>query len=83
MSSGVDGQEGEVTTALHCTNFIAVTSKLQVTKLDLVELVLAGPFKSLSPGMVAEIVADEILKKHVRTCLSKEDRISIAYSITL
>ena len=62
MPCTVDGQEGQVAAALDCANLVAVTSKLQVVKFNLVESILAGPLEGLGPAMVSEVVADVVLK---------------------
>ena len=66
MACIVNGHEGEVTTALHFADVVAIAPKLQVAKLKVVKLVLTGPLKSFGPTMVTKVVTDEILETCVR-----------------
>lgn len=59
MSSTKDTSECEVTTALEGTSLVS-TLQLEILGLGGIEILLARPFKSISPCLVSEPVADEI-----------------------
>jgi hypothetical protein len=52
-------EEGEVSTVLDLAIVVTVI-KLDIFDAGLVEILLTRPFKSLSPGLVSEPVADEV-----------------------
>ena len=60
MASLVDLHEGEVSRGLDLAILLVSLGKREVLKLSLVEALLAGPLKSLGPGLVAKPVADEV-----------------------
>ena len=60
VATSVQPHEGEVAARLDLTNLLAITVNLEVFHLSLLVLLLAGPLKSLSPGLVAEPVADVV-----------------------
>lgn len=59
MSSTKDTSECEVATALEGTSLVSIL-QLEILGLGGVESLLARPFKSISPCLVSEPVADEI-----------------------
>lgn len=60
MTGLVHLHEGEVARGLDLAVLLLGASKLQVLDRGLVEVLLAGPLKSLSPGLVTEPVADVV-----------------------
>lgn len=58
MARSMNGQKGEITTALHQSGLLTI--KLKILETDLVERLLARPLQRFGPGMVAKPVADEI-----------------------
>lgn len=59
MTCTKDLKEGEIPTGLDLAVLVTII-KLDVLDAGLVEVLLTRPFKSLSPGLVSEPVADEI-----------------------
>ena len=60
MASTTNTDEGEVTTALHATNLLlAIRGEVEVVVGSLSVGLLAWPGERLSPGFVAEPVADD------------------------
>jgi len=60
MASSMEPHEGEIATRLDSTNLSAVIAEQEVAHWDLVIGLLAGPLKSLGPGLVAEPVANKV-----------------------
>jgi hypothetical protein len=60
VSTSMNLQESEVAVRLDLTNLLAIAVNLEVLHLGLLELLLTGPLKCLSPGLVAEPVADVV-----------------------
>ena len=63
MASAKDTGEGKVAVGLDLADLLAnvlVLHDLEILKLSSGELLLAGPLKSLRPGLVAKPVADEV-----------------------
>jgi hypothetical protein len=59
VTSTEDASKGEIATALESTSLVTVL-KLKVLGLGGVEILLSGPFESLSPSLVSEPVANVI-----------------------
>jgi hypothetical protein len=60
MSRSMNPHKREVTTALDLTNLTAASYDLEILEFSLLEALLARPFQSISPGLVAEPVANEV-----------------------
>ena len=60
VAAGMKPHEGEVAARLDLTNLLAVAAEEEILGLGLLVVFLTGPLKSLSPGLVAEPVADVI-----------------------
>src|SRR6185295_12043835 len=60
MATSVQPHEGEVTARLEVTNLVAITTEEKVLGLSVLVILLAGPLKRLSPGLVAEPVTDVV-----------------------
>jgi len=60
VATSVNLHEGEVAVRLELANLLAIAVNLEVLHLGLLVLLLTGPLKCLSPGLVAEPIADVI-----------------------
>jgi hypothetical protein len=60
MATSVDSHKGEVSTRLEVTDFVTLATEEKILGLCRFVVLVAGPLKSLSPGLVAEPIADVV-----------------------
>jgi hypothetical protein len=60
VTAGVKTEEGEVAAGLDSANLVSLATEEEVLHRCLGIVLLARPFKSLGPGLVAQPVADVV-----------------------